>query len=71
MPTNGNYAIEYDIVAGTAFFDTYVNGTELGCVGGSKGAYFTKALNLHSGGQLVRVVGPEVLGTARVYIVSR
>lgn len=71
VPKNGSYAIEYDIITGTAFFDTYLNGTELGYVAGSKGTYFTKTLYLPAGGQLVRVVGPEGVGTARVYIISR
>lgn len=72
VPKNGNYAIEYDIVSGTAFFDTYLKGIELGYVGGSAGSVsVTKKLWLRAGGQLVQVAGPEGSGTARVFIVSR
>lgn len=71
VPTAGSYAIEYDVTApNAAFFDTYVNGTELGYVGGATGTYVTRAVQLPAGGQLVQVVGPEGSGTADVYIVS-
>lgn len=70
VPSAGNYAIEYDITSGVAFFDTYINGTELGYVGGGTGAYLTRSVPLTAGGQLVQVAGPEGSGTANVYIVS-
>ena len=69
VPSTGSYVIEYD-VSGVAAFDTYVNGTELGYVGGPTGAYQTRAVQLTAGGQLVQVVGPEGSGTASVYIVQ-
>ncbi len=68
-PTAGSYVIEYT-VTGTAFFDTYVNGTELGYVGGPTGTYRTRMLPLSAGGQLVHVAGPEGAGTASVYLVQ-
>ncbi len=68
-PTAGTYAIEYD-VTGTAFFDTYVDNTELGYVGGSSGVYLTRPITLSAGGHLVQVVGPEGSGSAQVYIVQ-
>lgn len=49
MPKNGSYAIDYDIVNGTAFFDTFLNGAELGYVGGLRARNFTKALYLRAG----------------------
>lgn len=70
VPSAGNYAVEYDITSGVAFFDTYINGTELGYVGGGTGAYLTRSVTLTAGGQLVQVAGPEGSGTANVYIVS-
>ncbi len=69
VPGSGTYAIEYD-VTGTAFFDTYVDGTELGYVGGSDGAYQTRPVQLSSSGHLVDVSGPEGSGTADVYLVA-
>lgn len=69
VPDSGNYLLEYDI-DGLAFFDTYVDGTELGYVGGITGVYPTRALPLTAGGHLIEAVGPEGSGTARVYLVS-
>ena len=68
-PKAGTYAIEYD-VAGTAFFDTYVDNTELGYVGGTTGVYLTRPNRLTAGGHLVQAVGPEGSGSARVYLVQ-
>lgn len=68
VPASGTYLFEYEI-SGVAFFDTYVNGAELGYVGGSDGIYRTRASQLSAGGQLIQVVGPEGSGTARVYLV--
>jgi len=71
VPTAGTYAVEYDITtANAAYFDTYLNGTELGYVGGVTGTYVTRAVQLSAGGQLVQVVGPEGSGSAQVYLVS-
>jgi len=71
VPTAGAYAIEYDITTTTAaYFDTYVNGTELGYVGGVTGRYRTRPVQLTAGGQLVQVVGPDGAGTADVHLVS-
>jgi hypothetical protein len=71
IPTAARYAIEYDITtANAAYFDTYLNGTELGYVGGVTGRYVTRAVRLSAGGQLVQVVGPDGSGTADVYIIS-
>lgn len=66
-PAAGTYRIEYEIV-GTAFFDTYVDGIELGYVGGPTGTYRTRTLRLSAGGHLVQVVGPEGSGRAKVYL---
>ncbi len=66
--TDGTYVFEY-VVTGVGFFDTYVNGVELGYVGGSSGTYQTKPVVLRAGGQLVQVVGPEGSATADLYIV--
>jgi hypothetical protein len=66
----GTYAIEYDLTANAAFFDTYVDGTELGYIGGATGTYLTRSVQLSSGGHLVQVAGPEGSGTANVYIVA-
>ena len=66
-PSAGTYSIEYD-VTGIAFFDTYVNNTELGYVGGSSGAYQTSTFPLSAGGVLVQVAGPEGSGQANVYL---
>ena len=68
-PRAGTYAIEYD-VTGTAFFDTYVQNTELGYVGGTTGVYLTRPIRLTAGGHLVQAVGPEGSGSARVYLVQ-
>ncbi len=68
VPSAGRYVIEYD-VSGVAIFDTYLNATELGYVGGPTGIYRTHAVPLTAGGQLLEVVGPEGSGTASVYIV--
>ena len=68
-PAAGTYALEYDIT-GLAFFDTYVDGTELGYVGVPDGAYRTRAVPLRPGGHLIEAVGPEGSGTARVYLVQ-
>ena len=71
VPTAGTYAIEYDITTtDAAYFDTYINGTELGYVGGVTGRYVTRAVQLSAGGQLVQVLGPDGSGSADVYIVS-
>ena len=71
VPTAGTYAIEYDITTtSAAFFDTYLNGTELGYVGGVTGRYVTRPVQLTAGGQLVQVVGPDGAGTADVYLIS-
>ncbi len=70
VPRAGKYAIEYDITANAAFFDTYVDGTELGYVGGSTGTYLTRAVQLSASGHLVQVAGPEGVGTANVYLVA-
>ena len=67
--TAGVYAIEYEIT-GNAFFDTYVDNTELGYVGGSTGTYRTGSQSLSAGGHLVHVAGPEGSGTASVYLVQ-
>ena len=66
-PSAGTYTIEYDIT-GTAFFDTYVNNSELGYVGGSSGVYQTRTFSLPAGGVLVQVAGPEGSGQASVYL---
>jgi len=71
VPTAGTYAIEYDITTtSAAFFDTYLNGTELGYVGGVTGRYVTRTVQLTAGGQLVQVGGPDGVGTADVYLIS-
>lgn len=70
VPTAGTYAVEYDITATAAFYDTYLDGTELGYVGGATGTYLTRSIRLTPGGHLVQVVGPEGSGTANVYLVS-
>ena len=70
VPRAGKYSIEYDITSNAAFFDTYVDGTELGYVGGSTGTYLTRPVQLNDSGHLVQVVGPEGVGTAKVYIVA-
>jgi len=71
VPTAGTYAIEYDITTtSAAFFDTYLNGTELGYVGGITGRYVTSTVQLTAGGQLVQVGGPDGAGTADVYLIS-
>ena len=67
-PSAGTYLIEYDITGNAAFFDTYVNGTELGYVGGSEGTYQTLTFPLAAGGVLVQVAGPEGSGQANVYL---
>lgn len=69
VPANGTYLLEYQI-SGMAFFDTYVDGTELGYVGGPDGTYRTRTLTLSAGGHLVEAVGPEGSGTARLYLVQ-
>ncbi len=69
VPGSGSYRLEYD-VTGLAFFDSYVDGTELGYVGGTDGNYLTRPVALSAGGHLVQVVGPEGSGTAQVYLVS-
>ena len=69
VPVTGTYLLEYEIT-GVAFFDTYVDGTELGYVGGAGGTYQTRALPLSAGGHLVQVAGPEGSGTARIYLVQ-
>jgi hypothetical protein len=69
VPDTADYRLEYD-TTGVAFFDTYVDGTELGYVGGPAGSYQTRIVQLSAGGHLVQVVGPEGNGTARVYLVS-
>ncbi|HEV2636408.1 MAG TPA: hypothetical protein VGX23_14755 [Actinocrinis sp.] len=66
-PAAGKYTVEYD-VTGTAYFDTYVNGTELGYVGGGTGTYHTRSFSLSAGGVLVQVAGPEGSGQAKVYL---
>ncbi len=66
-PSAGTYSIEYDIT-GSAYFDTYVNNTELGYVGGSTGIYHTRTFSLSAGGVLVQVAGPEGSGKASVYL---
>lgn len=66
-PAAGKYRIEYEIT-GTAYFDTYVDGIELGYVGGPTGTYRTRSLRLSAGGHLVQVVGPEGSGSAKVYL---
>ncbi|MEU6404304.1 hypothetical protein [Streptomyces sp. NPDC046985] len=68
VPADGVYAIEYQIT-GNAAFDTYLNGAELGYVGGSTGAYRTRSVRLSAGGLLVQVAGPEGSGRASVYLV--
>lgn len=71
VPTAGSYAFEYEVTSSSAaFFDTYVNGQELGYVGGPNGTYRTRSLALSAGGQLVKVVGPNGSGSAKVYVVS-
>ncbi len=71
VPTAGTYAIEYDITTtSAAFFDTDLNGTELGYVGGVTGRYVTRTVQLTAGGQLVQVVGPDGAGSADVYLIS-
>lgn len=67
VPADGTYAIEYVTSGGVSFWDTYVDGTELGYVGGAPGTYRTEAIALRAGGHLVQVVGPEGSGTAEVY----
>ncbi|MEU3508267.1 hypothetical protein ABZ733_10090 [Streptomyces longwoodensis] len=69
VPASGSYTIEYQIT-GNAAFDTYVNGAELGYVGGSTGTYRTRTVKLPAGGVLVQVAGPEGSGQAAVYLVS-
>ena len=66
-PSAGTYTIEYDIT-GTAYFDTYVDNTELGYVGGSSGEYQTSTFPLSACGVLVQVAGPEGSGQADVYL---
>ena len=68
-PSAGTYAVEYD-VTGVSYWDTYINGTELGYVGGVAGTYYTRDVSLNGGGQLVQVTGPEGTGEADVYLVS-
>jgi hypothetical protein len=68
VPAAGRYALQYDI-EGTAAFDTYLNGTELGYVGGPTGTYQTRTVQLPAGGLLVQVAGPEGSGQASVYLV--
>jgi len=71
VPTAGTYAVEYDTTTtDAAYFDTYLNATELGYVGGVTGTYVTRAVQLSAGGQLVQVVGPDGVGSAQVYLVS-
>ncbi len=71
VPTAGTYAIEYDITTtSAASFDTYLNGVELGYVGGVTGRYRTRTVQLTAGGQLVQVVGPDGTGTGDVYLIS-
>ena len=69
VPVRGTYLFEYE-VTGLAYFDTYVDGTELGYVGGSTGTYQTRTVQLSAGGHLVDAVGPHGNGTARIYIVQ-
>ena len=69
VPGSGTYAVEYD-VTGTAYFDTYVDGTELGYVGGTDGVFQTRTLQLSSSGHLIHVAGPEGSGSATVYLVA-
>lgn len=66
-PADGTYAIEYVTSGGVSYWDTYVDGTELGYVGGVPGTYQTKTITLKAGGHLVQVAGPEGSGTAKVY----
>ncbi len=71
VPTAGTYAIEYDITTtSAAYFDTYLNSSELGYVGGVTGRYVTGTVQLTAGGQLVQVVGPDGAGSADVYLIS-
>lgn len=68
VPGAGTYLVEYE-VTGVGFFNTYVNGTELGYVGGPDGTYRTRTVELSAGGHLIRVTGPDGIATARVYLV--
>ncbi|MFD9701779.1 hypothetical protein [Lentzea sp. NPDC059081] len=67
-PADGEYAVEYE-VGGVSYWDTYVDGLELGYVGGAQGVYRTRSLTLTAGCHLVRVAGPEGWGSAKVYLV--
>lgn len=60
----GAYAVEYE-VADVSFWNTYINGLELGYVGGSTGVYRTRSVTLTAGDHLVRVTGPEGHGRQR------
>ncbi|HEX7307911.1 hypothetical protein [Lentzea sp.] len=68
-PSAGSYAVEYE-VAGVSYWNTYVDGVELGYVGGAAGTYRTRVLTLTAGCHLVRVTGPEGWGSAKVYLVK-
>ena len=69
VPTSGAYVIEYEL-QGVAYFNTYLNGVELGYVGGVTGVYQTRPQQLSAGGHLLKVTGPHGSGTAKVYIVQ-
>ena len=69
VPGAGTYVLEYEIT-GVAFFDTYVDGIELGYVGGAGGSYRTRPIELSASGHLVQAVGPDGSGSARVYLVQ-
>lgn len=68
-PSAGTYVFEYE-VDGVSGWDTYVDGAELGYVGGPTGVYRTRTVALTAGGHLVRVAGPEGYGSARAYLVG-
>ena len=70
VPTDGTYAIEYDVTDGVGFFDTYLDGSDLGYIGGGVGSYQSDPQQLKAGGHLLHVVGPEGSARAEVYVVS-
>lgn len=64
----GRYVFAY-AVTGVCYFDTYVNGVELGYVGGPTGVYRTREVELKAGVQRVAAVGPHGSCQADLYLI--
>ncbi|WNV82993.1 hypothetical protein [Umezawaea sp. Da 62-37] len=67
VAASGTYVMEYE-VDGVSFYNTAIDGKELGYVGGSSGTYSTRSFELTAGTHTVKVIGPEGYGTVKVYL---